>query len=372
MGSPLSLSEMPENQRRRILKTITDKTKVDAHHECLVSVSDCEDNEVVRGHLIPRAWLRVIAEDGQVMAFAKSPIDVLRYDEEEFLIQVTKREISQTLIGRFSCKKHEQIFSPVDQREPDITDTTNLNLLLYRSIIAEIWTQSQIVRGLDAILNEVPNDAEFRLAISMHRSNLRNLSRYKGQVEHCLFPEKKCARCAYGAKQCKKIVHKNRELRGAPVLAVAQFPEGSKARILYGGPEPELQVIANCGITIFPTSDGHTIVEHYFTEEKQIWEQKNAHWPNLQDRSGKALEEAVSLLALDYCENIAINPKHWDKFGKKRQGAIRRRATETIFTPFSTPEHIQQQSERQRRAASSPSEYVPNRRLLNLFRADRY
>ena len=372
MGSPLSLSEMPENQRKAILQIITDKTKVDAHHECLVSVSDCE-GKVVKGHLIPMAWLRVIAQDNKVMAFAKSPVHVFRDElDDEFFIQVTKRGIKQTLIGRFSCAKHEQIFSPVDQREPDITDTTNLNLLLYRSIIAEIWAQSQMVRALEAILNEVPNDAEFRLSISMHRSNLRNLSRYKGQVEHCLFPEKKCARCAYGTKQCKKIVHKTRELRGAPVLAVSQFPEGSKARILYGGPKPELQVIANCGITIFPTSAGHTIVEHYFTEEKQIWKQKNAHWPNLQSKSGKALEEAVSLLALDYCENIAMNPKHWDKFGDKRQGAIRKRATETIFTPFNTPEHIQQQSERQRLIASSPSEHVPNRRLLNLFRSDRY
>lgn len=370
MGSPMSLSEMSENQRRKILQIITDKTKIDAHHECLVSVSDCE-GKVVRGHLIPMAWLRVIAEDSQVMAFAKSPVDVLRYDEEEFLIQVTKRGISQTLIGRFSCEKHEQMFFPVDKKEPDTTDATNLNLLLYRSIIAEIWAQSQIVRGLYATLDEVPNDADFRRTLSMHRSNIRNLSRYKAQVERCLFPEK-CATCNYGSKQCKKIVHKTRELRGVPVLAVAQFPEGSKARLLYDGAKPGLQVIANCGITIFPTSGGHTVDEHYFAAEKPIWEQKTAHWPNLKTKSGKALEEAVSLLALDYCENIAINPNVWDKFGEKRQGAIRKRASETIFTPFSAPEHIQQQSERQRLVASSPSEYVPNRRLLNLFRADRY
>ena len=370
MGSPSSLAEMPENQRRAMLQIITNKTKVDAHRECLVSVSDCE-GKVVKGHLIPMAWLRVIAQDNKVMAFAKSPIDVLRYDGKEFLIPVTKEESKQTLIRRFSCEKHEQIFFPIDTTDLDITDNKNLNLLLYRSAIAEIWSQSQIVRALDAVLTKVPNDEALRLTVVMNRRNIRNLSHYKAQVERCLYPDE-CARCDYGSKQCKNIVHKTRELRGAPVLAVAQFSEGSAARILYDGPKPELQVIANCGITIFPTSEGHTIVEHYFAEEKQIWKQKNAHWPNLQNKSGKALEEAVSLLALDYCENIAMNPKHWDKFGNKRQDAIRKRATETIFTPFSTPEHIQQQSERQRRAASSPSEYVPNRRLLNLFRADRY
>ena len=366
MGSPLSLSDMPENQRRVLLQIITDKTKLSAYEECLVSGSDCAD-KIVRGHLIPMAWLRVIDEDNQVMAFAKAPVHTFRDEEgEDFVLPVTKREIKQTLIGRFSCEKHEQIFFPVDKKEPDITDATNLNLLLYRGIIAQMWGQRRLVRAWDALLNEVPCDKAVRAVVDTYRHNCTDLSHYKAQVERCLFP-KKCATCNYGSKQCKKIVHKTRELRGAPVLAVAQFSDGGRTRILYDGEE---QITANCGITIFPTSSGHTVVEHYFAVEKLIWGKENSLWPNLQTKSGKELEETVSMLALDYCENIAMNPKHWDKFGKKRHRAIRERFTETIDTPFGSIEKMQRQAERQ--LPTHLPDYVPNRRLLNLFRADRY
>lgn len=367
MGNSVSLSDRLKNRRRELLQIITDKTKIDVHRECLVSVSECEDNKVVRGHLIPMAWLRVIAQDNKIMAFAKVPVHTFRDEEgEEFLLPVTKREIKQTLIGRFSCQKHEQIFFPVDQREPDITDSTNLNLLLYRSIIAQMWAQRRMVRAWDAFVNEAPNDEVAKIIANTYRDNCTGLSHYKAQVERCLFP-KKCAACNYGSKRCENIVHKIRELRGAPVLAVAQFSDGGRTRILYDGEE---QITANCGITIFPTSTGHTVVEHYFMEEKLIWEKENSLWPNLQKKSGKYLEETVSLLAMDYCENIAMNPKHWDKFGKKRQIAIRRRFTETIDTPVGTLERLQRQAERQ--LPTPLPEYVPNRRLLNLFRSDRY
>lgn len=367
MENPMSLSDMPENQRKELLQIVTDKTKIDAYHECLVSVSDCE-GKVVRGHLIPMAWLRVIDEDNQVMAFAKAPVHTFRDEEEgeDFVLPVTKREIKQTLIGRFSCEKHEQIFFSVDRKEPDITDTTNLNLLLYRGIIAQMWGQRRLVRAWDALLNEVPNDKAVRVIVDTFRHNCTDLSHYKAQVERCLFPDK-CATCNYGSKQCANIVHKTRELRGDPVLAVAQFSDGGRTRILYDGEE---QITANCGITIIPTSSGHTVVEHYFAEEKPIWGKENSLWPNLQTKSGKELEETVSMLALDYCENIAMNPKHWDKFGKKRQRAIRERFTATIDTPLGSIEKMQRQAERQ--LPTELPKYVPNRRLLNLFRADRY
>lgn len=363
MGRSLSLSDMPENQRNALLQIITDKTKIDAYQECLISGSDCSD-KIVKGHLIPMGWLRVIAEDNQTIAFAKSSAHTFRYVEAEH--PVTKRAIKQTLIGRFSCEKHEQIFFPVDQKEPDITDTTNLNLLLYRGIIDKMWGQRRLVRAWDALLNEAPNDKAVRVIADTFRHNCTDLSHYKAQVERCLFP-KKCATCNYGSKQCANIVHKTRELRGDPVLAVAQFSDGGRTRILYDGEE---QITANCGITIFPTSSGHTVVEHYFAEEKPIWGKENSLWPNLQTKSGKELEETVSMLALDYCENIAMNPKHWDKFGKKRQLAVRERFTATTDTPFGSLEKMQRQAERQ--LPTELPKYVPNRRLLNLFRADRY
>lgn len=357
MTSPLSLADMSENRRRELFQILTDKTKPDAYQECLVSVSDCEGSEVVRGHLIPNAWLRVIAEDSHVMAFVKTPFHRFRGEEGE-IVQVTRRGINQTLTGMFSCKKHEQIFYPVDQRDLDITNTTNLNLLLYRGIIAQMWTQRLAARAWNDFSKEVPIADMDRLVADMHRRNSLGLFYYKAQVENCLFPEK-CKTCNYGSKRCVKIVHKTRKLSGDPVLAVAEFPQGSRAID-----------IANCGITIFPTSGGHTVIEHCFTEEEGIWGKGNPLWPNLQSKSGKALEEAVSMRVLDYCENIAMNPTHWDKFGKKRQDAIRARATETMPTPFNSPERMQQQATWPLRAPLS--DYAPNRRLLNLFQDKRY
>ena len=107
--------------------------------------------------------------------------------------------------------------------------------------------------------------------------------------------------------------HEVRHISGEPAIAVSQFLDGIRMRLdAYNS---TLQPIANWGITVLPTDRGHSAVLHHFRQEHDIM---NGTTENVRALNGRRLQEYLSSLILDNCENIAISPTIWDAFGAKK------------------------------------------------------
>ena len=77
---------------------------------------------------------------------------------------------------------------------------------------------------------------------------------------------------------------------------------------------------------------------HYFRQEHDIM---NGTTENVRALNGRRLQEYLSSLILDNCENIAISPTIWDAFGAKKHQAIRERfIPELSALSYGPPERL--------------------------------
>ena len=102
---------------------------------------------------------------------------------------------------------------------------------------------------------------------------------------------------------------------------------------------------------------------HYFRQEHDIM---NGTTENVRALNGRRLQEYLSSLILDNCENIAISPTIWDAFGAKKHQAIRERfILELSALSYGPPERLAELE--YRRLARDRA--IPNPRQINLFNA---
>ena len=337
--------DLPENQKRHIRQVLTDKTKIDRYKECLAAGE--HKGAIVEGHLIPRSWLRKIDLDGKVIAFMTLPIALTQ------IPQLVGIWVFNT--GSFTCKEHENLFRPVDDPGVDLSDLRNLNLSVYKAIIATLWRQKLIFRAYESMLAETPDDEVFQAYLNMYRQQAIGLEHYKREVERCLNPQN-CRWC--NGRECKIVAHKVLHIRGEPILAVSDFTSGIRTKV--NPMRRTVDYIANWGLTVLPTEKGHTVALHYFREERDIVEPTVEQLSRLQ---GRQLQAMVSCLILDSLENIAISPAAWLKFGKRRQAMVDRFRSEIPDIGFGSAERIAKWE----RDRFDPHPTPPNRHQLNLF-----
>lgn len=345
--------KLPESQKRHILQVLTEKTKIDRYKECL-AVGEHEGS-IVRGHLIPHAWLRKISLEGEVMAFMTLPIvgtKALEGDGSFGLQPVSANTFNRRC---FTCKKHEVLFHPIDIPDADLFDLRNLNLLVYKSIIATLWSQKLLMRSEEAALSETPENEMFKFGARLYSQSAIGLEYYKRQVERCLDPQT-CSRCE--GRECKTLAHKVLHIRGEPALAVSDFTSGARRRDDYT--HGTITHLANWGLTVRPDAKGHTVVFHYFREEQGILQPDIEQLSRLQ---GRHLQEKVSCLILDHFENIAISPAVWERFGRRRNAILERFYNEVPNIGFGSAEQIAKWE----RDRFDPHPTPPNLRQLNLF-----
>lgn len=336
--------ELPENQRRHILQLITDKTKIARYKECLVAGE--HQGAIVEGHLIPRSWLRKIDLEGKVMAFMTLPI------AQTPPPQLVGSGVCNT--GSFTCGEHENFFRPVDDPDADLSDLRNLNLLVYKAIIATLWRQKLLLGGYESALDETPDNEMFQEHRHIIRQHIIGLRHYKREVERCLNPQN-CRWC--NGRECKTVAHKVLHIRGEPILAVADFTSGIRTEV---NPVRGTVRKANWGLTVRPSEKGHTVALHYFREERAIVEPTVEQMSRLQ---GRHLHAMVSCLIVDHLENIAISPATWSNFGKRRQAIVDRFRSEIPDIGFGPAERIAKWE----RDRLDPHPTPPNRHQLNLF-----
>lgn len=360
---PLYRPELPENPKRHLLQVITNKTKLKSFGKCMFGESHAA--RVVGGHVIPRNWLTQISVNDEVRVFTLLPVSDFWTRQPETFSDIeppTRNEhINHATVRRFTCQPHEDALSPTDSIYPDTSDFGTLNLCTYRPLIAQLWLETLLEQCFREALTVVPDDEPFLLQARMHRQNILGLQQYKKLIELCLDPVT-CNRCK--GDKCKVTGHVVRHIPGKPTLAVSQFSSGSRTHVnLHFG---TIKYIANWGLTIIPTPKGHTAILHYFQEDVPTSLQMQKTINEFRTLNGRALEQMISALVLDTCENIAISPAAWDSFGPRRQRALLNRfSTEQGDMGFGSQEQVEKWNREHFQEIKGPP---GNPRQLNLFR----
>lgn len=351
---PLHRPEVSERDRNRILQILTDHTKRDAHQVCLAM--GFHQGVIARGHLMPKSWLRQLSVAGHVYVFAQLPISGFWRDPEHGLNIPRWTGVDVAATGRFTCEEHEKLFGPIDSVNPNLRDSRTLNLMVYKPILAGSWQKQLLHKAWAAVLAAVPGDEAFEKDIRNCSQQMIGLEHYQREIEQCLNPPT-CRRCQ--GQACKVVGHVVRHMPGSPAIVVSQFSDGIRMRLdAFRG---TLQPIANWGITVLPTERGHSVVLHYFREETNIMHHAIDKMHSL---NGRRLQEYVSSLILDNCENIAISPKAWNTFGTKKQQAITERfISELAALSYGPLDHMVELEARR----LNPESAIPNPRQINLF-----
>lgn len=319
----------------------------------------------VSGHVIPRNWLRQISVNDKVKAFTSLPVSDFWNQQVETVSDIDppirREHINQATVRRFTYQPHEDALSPTDSIYPDTSNVGILNLCTYRPLIAQMWLETLLEQCFEEVKRTVPDDEAFQLQARMHRQNALGFEQYKKLIEPCLSLDS-CNRCNGG--KCKVTGHIVRRISGKPTLAASQFSSGSRTHVNFHF--GTIKYIANWGLTVIPTPKGHTAILHHFLEDvpKSLEMQKTIQ--QFESLNGKALEQMISALVLDTCENIVISPAAWDAFGPKRQSAMLDRfGTEQSDIGFGSREQIEKWNrEHFQEIRKSPT----NPRQLNLFR----
>ena len=352
--------ELPENELKRIAQVLTDKTKLKAYRQCMVG----EEHKAptVGGHLIPESWLKKICANRRVVMFVSHPIGLFKGLElapDEYSVPVQKPHISNATKRQFTCQLHECLFSLCDSPKPDTKKLEVLNLMAYKAILAQLWDQRLSEKAVLAALKETPDNEVFQVLTELSQKCVIGLKHYKGQVEQCLHPDQ-CCRCNGG--QCRVISHVVRHIPGIPTLAVSEFTSGDRTIVDV---HQRIQYMTQWGLTVFPIERGHTAVLHYFPEESGVSCLMDQTVTDFRSLNGKRLQAMLSALILGSCENFAISPTIWEKFGPKRRYAIMQRyKTDMPYTGIGTMEQIAR-GEIRRFMQTEP--LPPNHQQLNLF-----
>ena len=359
----LNRPEIPGNERKRIGQLLTHKTKLESFSRCMVCKE--HNSRTVRGHSVPRNWLKQISSsDKEVIVFVALPVGPLpkglEIDGDLIAVPTKPLHINNVHRRRFTCETHEMIFFQIDDLNPDTTSLRILNLMAYKAIIAESWTEAMLEKAHRAALAETPDDEVFRIQARLHHQNGIGLEHYKNQVEECLQPEQ-CNRC--NGSRCKMVSHLVRHIPGAPVLAVSQF--SSRSRTEVNPVHRTIRYIANWGLTVLPKDNCHTVILHYFPNELEDSVMMAQAVSDFSSLNGRRLQEFVSMLLLDRCENFAISLEAWKTYGPKRRAAMEHRfGAELQDVGFGSMAHIKKwDAERFMKTKSSP----PNPKQLNPF-----
>lgn len=353
---------LQEGERRRLQQLFLTKTKPQALKRCLAF--DAYHSQTVAGHVIPRSWLKGIAEDDGVVAFGSRRLRPNGTSDSDanpaHSTDVRLEAISTATTRHFTCATHEKLFFDADKPEPDTNDLRVLNLMAYRAVISQLWTEIVVHDAEAALLEQYPEDQLASIQAEHRTRTARDLNFYKRQLEQCLRPDL-CTKC--DGRRCKVIAHIVRHIRGDPTVAVCQFSDGLRSEAIDDA--GHRRRLTNWGLTVVPTPTGHTVIFHYFWNDRGLSPLLEDAISKYKSLTGKPLQEFVSIEILDYTEGFAINPQMWAKFGAKRRDAILQRfLSEMPFIGVGTEDEIEKYYAE---VMSGTRPRPMNPRQLNLF-----
>lgn len=269
-----------DNQPRTILtQALMDATRRDQYKQCLVN-NGCP-NPAVKGHSVPRAYLRRLPGDsGQMMVFNRPRFGELPRETP------MREGISDASTGYFTCQDHESFFGPADSVTDlrEMPDHRTLNLVCYRSLLYSRWWLKLWAQSAERV--DAKHGAPIQRGITTRlRQQSRELLQVQTRLEKCVL-NLEHRECVTG--ECSSFEHMVFVSEGAPVVAAAAFGVQEYFPTQFG----------TWGMTLIPGADSNAMILHFPAEART--RAMEIAFPSLSTGNGELTGRAVSAALLKF------------------------------------------------------------------------
>ena len=254
------------------------------------------DGDIVKGHLIPRSYMRRMTSSSQVKVFTKHRFG---RTSKKFPMRAA---ISEAATGYFTCRKHEQIFQPADQVAitDDMPSQRILDLMAYREILHARWWMQLYAKASDRVADLFGFEKQ-RIIANKVRSDEPRLIDIQMRIEES-FESK--------ADNPRPLTHLVLSSRGKPVLVAARFGIGQEASI------------EQWGMTIVPNDDHNALCLHFAPEMGTT--AIDLALPSLARGRTEISGEEITRAILSCCDDVVFSEESWDNLtDKEREHVLR-------------------------------------------------
>lgn len=306
------LIEMPENEQKRIINILIDRTKRTSLKECQVP-GGCE-GKIVEGHDIQDAVMRRLTKGSDVMAFANRPLNATNMKNP------SKAPISHAMTGFFTCKKHEQLFFAIEQSAPDFNNGRHLLLFAYKAIIKQMWDTKNLRNAFEKQAEADPKSDFPDYMIWRHMQMEAGIKYCKDIAEEMLGIAEQPPIYDREPETIKHFVITVPTVR--PAVAASCWTNGLRFKM---HPPDRLdrtfiEKIGQWGCTVYPTAKEHIVIFHYPSADERIV--RRGTWQLRQAPDTVTLQRRLTRDLLGSMEGIVLSPEVWKSFTEGKKAAI--------------------------------------------------
>ena len=314
-------------------------TELARFKQCIVQAPGPCGGELVRGHSVAEARLKVLAIAGKVITL-ESPEDLKGYGDPNFRRPRPVHPKTATT-GFFSCQEHEKAFHFIEQSTLDwAPEVKSLQKICawfaYRAVLIATIRQESVAKYFELMsvwnsgskreLRIHPQQITYERAASM----CRDLADEAWAVKHRLDR-------VMELQDYDRLNHRIVHIDAIPSVAASTailhraylVPEESPSS--YRIPIPVM-------INVYPTVNGPQTVIISCLKNQQQFANSVVSALDLRDEDVPA---SISKTLLEESENIVISPNVWSSFGRLKQQDIARHFEEsTLFPTTPGPQRV--------------------------------
>ena len=287
--------------REQVRSLFLDETAPGKLREC--QVSDGCSNPAVKGHLIPRSYMkRLTGISSEMCVFSTYRFGAGR-PPKSFPMSA---DIGMATTAFFTCQEHEALFQAVDEirnitRKPD---QKTMNAMCYRNLIHQRWQEKLWARASENVDAKLRMPKQREIARIM-RADAERLLQLQQNLEQCLLDSDPHT-CSYD--KCRTIEHMVWVADGPPVLAAAQFRIGAN-----------YDRDGLWGMTLIPMENGSAFCLHFpkYLGTKPL-EMAFEGTTNVKRMHGRTITRAI----LSCCMNVVFSKESWESLTEEERSAV--------------------------------------------------
>ena len=274
--------------------------------------ADCSAN-IAKAHTVPKASLRQIATEGQVLPFLPTPANIAKYGSS---LHPQRRGVRQASTFTGFCAKHDDaIFAPLE-KVPFAGTREQCFLLAYRALARELYLKKGILRFWDKRSRKLSEElgipkelvlapvAEFLKGTVKGKNDMES---HKLEYDHALL-----------VQRCDTVKASVVELSKPPPVMCSGgiFPEhtfsGERLQVLGNGTGRPSQI---CFSSFADTTSGFVV----FAWLDDGLDHCDRLVDSLQELPDSDLNDSLLRFFFECCENVHIQPCWWESLPKPAQ-----------------------------------------------------
>lgn len=286
------------------------------YRKCLAPGMACEA-ETIRAHSIQNSrTLDLLAREGHVKGVTRR---LSLEKQPEFSFTDIGKNQATTFTG--FCGPHDtETFRPIDAMPLDVANTEQLFLLAYRAVAREMHAmleaasliQSVYKKGVEAKLDPGDSPSEAGLLSVSQIIKAYAMHEYKSILDAALVGRN------FSTLQHTTFMLSPQE----PAVAVASLFSLDVVRRDEGRR-------INVALSVLPTSATQTLVVFSYLRDDEFM--VRGQLDRVFSASGDYQKYELSKLILNYCENLVVAPKHFDRWSQEKVEAITQHFIATVF-----------------------------------------